>query len=44
MVDGKEEKKSLAFISWMIPLFKPEFYDEGEYIYSEGEHIENIYF
>ena len=28
----------------MIPLFKAEFYDEGEYIYNEGEHIENIYF
>jgi len=34
----------MSFISWIIPLFKAEFYDKYEFVYSEGENVEAIYF
>jgi hypothetical protein len=36
--------KSRSFISWVCPLLKPGYYAEMEYIYSEGEEANMIYF
>jgi hypothetical protein len=36
--------KSRSFISWICPLLKPSYYAEMEYIYSEGEEANMIYF
>ena len=38
------DNKSISFISWIIPLFKSEFFESSEFVYSEGDKIEDIYF
>ena len=38
------DDKSKSFITWIIPLFKAEFYEATESVYSEGDGIHNIYF
>lgn len=38
------QSKSRSFISWICPLLKPGYYAEMEYIYSEGEEANMIYF
>lgn len=36
--------KSTAFITWICPLLKPIYFPSHQYIYLEGDEIENIYF
>ena len=36
--------KSRSFISWICPLLKPGYYAESEYIYSEGEEANMMFF
>ena len=36
--------KSRSFISWICPLLKPGYYEESEYIYSEGSEASVIFF
>lgn len=35
---------SISLISWMCPLLLPRFYADKEYIFAEGEDIEDIHF
>ena len=35
--------KSDSFIAWICPLFKPSVVYENEYIYFEGDNVDNIY-
>ena len=32
------------FITWIIPLFKSEFFETSEFVYSEGDSVDNIFF
>lgn len=36
--------KSKSFISWLCPLMKPVPFNQKQYIYREGDDVENIYF
>ena len=36
--------QSVSFISWMCPLLKPQYYEDREFIISEGDEIKDIHF
>lgn len=36
--------KSPSFISWLCPLLQPRLYSENQYIYLEGDEVNNIAF
>jgi len=36
--------KTNSFITWICPILKLCYFDESQYIYQEGEEVENIYF
>ena len=36
--------KTKSFISWICPLMKPNVFEQNQYIYMEGDDINNIYF
>ena len=38
------DKNQPSFISWMCPLLKPRYYEHNQYIYYEGDGINNIHF
>lgn len=38
------KQTSNSFISWLCPLLKPNSFEENQYIFSEGEDIQSIYF
>jgi len=38
------EDKNITFITWIIPLFKTEFYEKSEYVFNEGDNVEDIFF
>lgn len=38
------KNRSASFVSWICPLLKPQLYGQNEYIYYEGDLIENICF
>ena len=35
---------SNSFISWLCPLLKPNNFEENQYVYSEGEEVNSIFF
>ena len=37
-------EKTKSFISWICPLLKPLIFVENQYIFMEGDDINNIYF
>ena len=34
----------MSFISWMCPLLKPQFFEINEFVYYEGDEINEIHF
>jgi CRP-like cAMP-binding protein len=38
------EGKSMSFIAWICPLLKPQYLENNEYLYFEGDEILSIFF
>jgi hypothetical protein len=40
----KQRKEDLNFISWICPLLKPALFAKSEFIFQEGDKLENLFF
>ena len=38
------KNKTISFITWLCPLLRPYAFEDKQYIYSEGEEINSVYF
>ena len=36
--------QSASFISWLCPLLRPQFFENNQYIFLEGDEVNGIYF